>query len=282
MKIFFIKILNKLGLLKYLNLHFSVRFNNKKIYIPVINGIGKNSLFIAEGWKLSIFKLLLNLKEGTFIDVGVNIGQTLVVLKSADFDKEYIGFEPNPSCLYYLKQFISRNKFTNTTIYPVGLADKTQVFEFNFYDDNATDTSASIISDIRDSSTIYRTEFVPCFKFSDLNLPELKAISIIKIDVEGAELEVLNSLADSIIKYRPFILIEILPVYDISNTTRLNRQKAIEELLVSWRYKIFRIHKQVKSAVIRLEELAEIGVHDQIDLIDYILSPEEIASRVKL
>ena len=42
-----------------------------------------------------------------FIDVGVNVGQTLLKLKSISSEINYLGFEPNPNCVNYLKNLIT-------------------------------------------------------------------------------------------------------------------------------------------------------------------------------
>jgi len=270
-----IKVFNKLRLLKYFNLAGVSTINNKKFSIPVIKALGKENLNVSEQWMCKVLEKLLPLKKGVFVDIGVNTGQTLLKLKAVDLQRNYIGFEPNPNCVFYVQELIRINNFKNVTVFPVGLAEKTQLIELNFFTTAATDSFASIISDFRANSTVCRKEFIPCFKFSDLGLPAIDSISIIKIDVEGAELEVLNTLTQVIKEYRPFILVEILPVYEISNQNRLERQKQIEILFRGLQYQIYRIHKKGGIEIASLELISEVGIHSNLDWCEYILCPIE-------
>jgi FkbM family methyltransferase len=67
-------------------------------------------------------------------------------------------------------------------------------------------------------------EFVPVFHGKALTqfLPS-KVGSILKVDVEGAELEVIEGLKSWINETRPIIIIEVLPVYTVENKFRLQR-----------------------------------------------------------
>ena len=79
----------------------------------------------------------------------------------------------------------------------------------------------------------------------------LEKIDLIKIDVEGAELEVLESIKNLIKKHKPFIIIEILPVYSKENKSRLDRLKKIELLIDEFSYHIHLIRKNKKESYSR-------------------------------
>src|SRR5262245_40272959 len=91
-----------------LNYTRTVKLNGRSIRIPAINGMECD---ITEPWMLEILDGLLARTKGAFIDVGVNVGQTLVKVKSISIDRSYIGFEPNPACLYYVGELIKQNQF---------------------------------------------------------------------------------------------------------------------------------------------------------------------------
>ena len=270
----FIKLLYKIRLLKYFNLTTRIKVNRGSYKIPVINELGLDNITLSELWMSSILETIIAIKDGTFIDIGVNTGQTLLKVKSLKPDIKYIGFEPNPNCVFYAQQLISINKIENTTLYPVGVAEVTKLVELNFFTNESTDASATIIADFRPGSKIYRKEIIPCFEFKDINQDNFGTISCIKIDVEGAELEVIQGIKEIIVKDKPFVLIEILPVYEISNKDRMERQTALEETLNSIDYKMFRIHKNEEVGIKKLELIETIGVHSNIDWSDYILCNE--------
>ena len=102
---------------------------------------------------------------------------------------------------------------------------------------------------------------------------------IIKIDVEGAELEVLKGLKDQIDADRPFVMIEILPVYNRKNQQRLERQNEIQKLLSQWDYSIFRVIKS-DDKFIDLIEIDSFEVHSDLNLCEYILTPNERKSKL--
>ncbi|MDE3250404.1 MAG: FkbM family methyltransferase, partial [Bacteroidota bacterium] len=215
------------------------------------------------------------------IDVGVNVGQTLIKLRTVSTDTAYIGFEPNPLCVYYASELIKANKYNHTKLLPVGLFSHDGILELNLYSEGDTDQAASVIENFRPNQKVHRKMYVPVSNFENLaKILSADNISIVKIDVEGAELEVLQSLAPTLQSKRPFVLVEILPAYDASNTARITRQQQMEALLKTVGYTIFRVIKKDKNTIQRLEPLTEIGIHGNLDLCEYLLAPEELTSTV--
>jgi FkbM family methyltransferase len=270
---FLIKLLNKLSLLPFFNLHGKISLNNKNFKIPIIHGVGYSNLNISEPWMTELLKIILPIDDKKFVDVGVNIGQTLLKVKSVKSDIDYIGFEPNPNCLQYVDNLIRVNFLKNITIVPVGISSETTLGELNYYYDSSTDSSASMLSDFRPEQKIVKKEFIPLFDVSKLKqIINLIDISILKIDVEGAELEVLSSFKDIILENQPIILIEILPAYSLENTFRVNRQNEIEKLLFDSGYSIFRVVKNLEILV-DLMEINEIGIHSDLNQCEYVMIP---------
>jgi FkbM family methyltransferase len=220
---------------------------------------------------IDILRGLRPLFNGHFIDVGVNIGQTLIKVNAVFSDVNYIGFEPNPSCVHYVYELLRINKLEGYQIFPLGIGNKSEVLKLNFFSSDKSDSSASVIQNYRPNHVEDHFIYVPIFDIQAIRrfLP-LKETSIVKIDVEGAELDVLLSLADWIKEFSPIIILEILPVYSSKNTTRLNRQLRIEDLFRSAGYKMTRILKEGK---VRLELIDEIGIHSSMENCDYIVFP---------
>jgi len=278
MKIFILKILNKLKLLKFLNLTYTIKLNKKEIIVPIHGGIGFNNLVISEPWMIEVLSVLdLDQKE-LFIDVGVNIGQTLMKFKSVYPSMDYVGFEPNPSCVYYVESLINYNRWDNIHLVPSGISENVGLGILEHYADDITDSSASIVSNYRDNCTVYKRDIVTLLDVHSVESTwKGKKVSTIKIDVEGAELGVLKSFQHILKRDRPYLLVEILPVYDRENKERLGSQIAIEKILSTLDYKIYRIHKDSNNQLESIELIESVGIYSNLDWCDYIFSPNVLS-----
>lgn len=278
---FLIKVLKKLNAFKFFNFSISRKFGGQKFVIPVSDNIGYSNLSTSEPWMLDVLKIILPIDNGSFVDVGVNTGQTLLKLKSVSIEVDYIGFEPNPFCVNYVNTLITRNQFKKTTIVPVGISDKTEIGVLNFIDNSKADSSASMIANFRKDHVIERQEYIPLFKIEDLmDKINLDNIAVLKIDVEGGELEVLTSFKELLLKSNPIILLEILPVYTDDNTFRLERQNKILAILSNLNYSIFRVIKN-KDLFTGFEEVQDIGIHSDLDACDYVIVPNNKLDKFK-
>jgi FkbM family methyltransferase len=281
MNYFFARVINKLGFLKKLNFTVTRNVNGKDVVIPVLNGLGHGNLAISELWMCSLLQKVLTLKKGVFVDVGVNIGQTLVKLRTVDSTVEYIGFEPNPLCVYYSGELIKANRYANTKLLPVGLFNEDGVLQLNLYSEGDTDPAASVIDNFRPGEKVYQKIYVPVTRFEGVSaMLGITEMAIVKIDVEGAELEVLQSLENTLQSKRPFIFIEILPCYNKENTVRINRQAQLEQLLARLRYRIFRVIKKDNHTIQELLALDTIGIHGDLEMCEYVMAPEEFGAQV--
>ena len=275
---FFVKALHKLGILPALNLEAGINLLDQRLVIPVLGGQGFYNLDLSEPWMTRVLQGIQPFFKGHFIDIGVNLGQTLLKAHAVFGKINYIGFEPNPSCVHYVQELVRANKLTGYNIFPVGVSTETEVLKLKFFAADKSDSAASIVENYRPDQKEDHFVYVPVFDARSLRpfLPGATG-AIVKIDVEGAEWEVVSGLEDWIRDFRPLILMEILPVYSAENRFRLERQERIEALLRSLGYKMARIRK--KQPVL-LEPLEAIGVHAVIEDSDYIMYPSELAESV--
>lgn len=275
MKKLIIRLLRKLKLLKYLNFIISINVNNRPIKTPVNSGVGVSYLWLSEPWMISILNQISIEENSTIIDVGVNIGQTLVKLKSVYSEFNYVGFEPNPACVHYTEKLVEANNWKNIQIVPAGLAESFGVTILEHYSQDETDSSASIVSQYRASQEVFKKDIVTVIGSEQAQKFWLEEkVSLIKIDVEGAELGVLKGLEQTIIKHKPIVLIEILPVYSEENKERKANQDAIQNLINQIQYKIYRIHKNSDNSFKKIDFIEKFGIHSNLDWCDYILAPD--------
>lgn len=227
-----------------------------------------------ELWLDDTIRNILGSRPGAFIDIGVNVGQTLTKVKSINANTEYYGFEPNPTCCFYVNELIKREQYRNCKVIPVGLSDKAELLKLWLRSNS--DASASLVSDFREKSFYMLEKYVPVLEGDYiLNNLNIDSISIIKIDVEGGELEVIRGLRNSIAKYKPYILCEVLPVRDVNTEIggfRKIRQESLEKILAEENYKIYRIMHDG-----RILPLESIGIHSDLSLCDYVFATEQQA-----
>lgn len=275
----FIKVLRRIGIVDYLNLYVNASFDDGlKIVIPVLRGTGESNLTTTEPWMLDLFKSCRgHFDNGTFLDVGFNIGQTLIKYRAVFANTKYVGFDPNPFCSYYVRELVQCNRWTNIDLIPVGLSEQTAIKELFLYYESDADSTASIIKEFRGNTPVKQSFYIPVFDIRSITPIEkmIDSVSCIKIDVEGGELEVIQCCADLINRKRPLVLLEILPVYHESNKIRLDRQLKVEAIFRGLRYHCYLIVKSNQNRLQSLKKIDAIGINTDINQCDYIFVPEE-------
>lgn len=186
------------------------------------------------------------LKPGdTFVDVGANIG--LMTLRAANLvggEGKVYAFEPNPKTNEILRENIQKNNLFNVQVESFALGS--EIKEAIIYDRwDANRGAASLIKPEFEttSTSIMQTTFDDYFK-------NINQVNLIKIDVEGFELEVLNGAMQTLTNPEaPMLIIEC-------SSTRENTfgdsVKPLFDFITSLKdYKVFKL-SQGKKAVSKL------------------------------
>ena len=254
------KIFNKLGVYRT----YRVKVSDVTFNVPIYNRLGFANLNLKEPWMQELLKKIGS-EKSTFLDVGVNVGQTLMRWKAEYPKSKYIGIEPNTDCVSYVNKLITENNISNSVVLPVALGE---AIELNYLYISKTDPSDSAASTIENFRKNEDRKAIPIITMP-FNLLKESQFDIIKIDVEGAELEIIKSIFEQN-KIESVFVCEILPVYNSENSVRISRQKEIEHILASNEYSIFRIEKQNK---VRLKLISEFGIHSDLEACDYLFIP---------
>lgn len=268
MGLFFVRLLNKLGWLQGVNINVTRVVSGTAFLIPMRNKIGYTLLFDKESWMAEVLKRIAPI-GGAFVDVGANVGQTLLVAKSIQPNLQYIAFEPNAFCFAYLTELIQVNQLNNVTLLPVAIGGHDGPTTLYHSPGSPDDSSGSIIKEFRDTVGMAQTSVLSLTGNSLRFLLNIR-ISVIKIDVEGAELEVILNLLEVVQRDRPTIICEILPVYNESNTFRLKRQDELLREVTQLNYVLLRIHTNGA-----LKPINSIGIHDNLNDCNYLFVPKE-------
>ena len=244
-KLYFLKALKRLLLLSKFNFSLSRKLNGKKIYIPFINGTGLPNYTINKDFLDYLINAFVEECEGTFVDVGVNIGQSMLRVKTLMPDVDYLGFEPNATCVSYSQYLIKKNNFQNCHILNCALSTNIQLLKLN---KTLTDDSrASLVDQLRPDFFIDK-EDVLAIDYQSFFMN--KKISFIKIDVEGAEYEALKGMEAAINKHQPIIVCEILDSFndEILEFTQ-KRASQVYDLISSLDYRIIQLHKENQKII---------------------------------
>ncbi|MFP6898341.1 MAG: FkbM family methyltransferase [Roseibacillus sp.] len=262
----------KRAVARRLNFTLTKTLNGKRFRVPILGGLGAAMRHSHEPWMLQNLIEVEKHADGCFVDVGVNLGQTLLAVKSIRPDWEYVGFEPNPYCIFYVMNVVKANDLDACTVYPFGIGESTGAMDLRL--NSLTGGEGSIVAGFRSESQYKRRIKVPILgaEFLPDELMERK-VGVLKVDVEGGELDVFRAMVAVLEKNKPLIISELLPVGDPASeqgTFRKERQDALLTIFRDLGYRIIRLHIDGSR-----ELLDDIEVHSEIRLSNYLFVPAE-------
>jgi len=174
--------------------------------------------------------------EAVFVDVGAHLGG--FTLRAARRSRLVLAIEPDPRNYYYLIMNVSLNKLTNVIVMPFAAYSTTGIAKLNI----SRQSELSSITDMHRKKTV-STIWVPTMPLDNIvRICNLDRVDVVKIDVEGAEFEVIIGATQILRTYRPTLLIEI----------HGDRQLAeIMDYLVREKYSIEILHQHPEKPWIR-------------------------------
>lgn len=223
---------------------------------------------IDNGVELSLFetgtyeKGILNFIEenykgkGEFIDVGANIGLMSLFTASKFPESSVIGFEAHPKTFDILNSNIELNKLSNIT--PIQKALGSENGEVKIFDNWHVNRGGASIVVQGEGSDSFDVDLVTMNEELNGSSPEM-----IKIDVEGAELDVLKGANKLISEFLPTLIVEISELRETTNSESISIVEYIKSL---GDYKIFKLKggKERKSPLIEVLTHSDLPEHDNI------------------
>jgi len=152
-------------------------------------------------------------KDANCIDIGANLGHILMEIVAAAPRGKHFAFEPIPDLFTNLKKRFSGN----TTVYNYALSSKKGSATFNYYPNRpAVSGFKERNKQVGQEPTLLSVQME---KLDDI-IPEGLPIDLVKIDVEGAEYEVLQGAKRVLTQCKPLVLFECgLGGADVYGTT---------------------------------------------------------------
>lgn len=283
-------IARKFGLLKFINLRQSVEISGKTFEIPIMRGEGEDLIHVDTSFIYDILKLLEKfLPVEGFVDVGANVGQTLMELRSFSDHTRYIGFEPNPVAYSILEELNKTNNFQGQLL-SYALSDRNTTTAL--FKTCPTDGAATITPEFRPSR--YSGEdrhTVTSRRLDDVigGIAPLKKHFVLKIDAEGAEYKILMGASRCIFELRPIIICEVLHALEAQTLSLSRINKAdIQRFLGEHNYRIYQI--ELLSGEVYRENLKSLSPIEElpVDLYEnapttcnFLFAPEELSGVIE-
>jgi FkbM family methyltransferase len=140
------------------------------------------------------------------VDVGANIGCLTMLLASlVEASGLVVAVEPNPENIKLLEASRRVNGFDQVLVIQAAAGRRTGLLALNVSHSNGMTGELP-----EDADAVFASHPVPCFAL-DAILPKDRRIDLIKIDTEGAELNALMGLSETINRDRPVIVSEFSP-----------------------------------------------------------------------
>jgi FkbM family methyltransferase len=159
------------------------------------------------------------------IDIGANVGIfTIPLARAVGTDGAVWAFEPLPENVDRLRANVRDNELTNVRVVAAAASDTDGALSFQVAGDSAYGSTREVFSDWRTG----RSLTVPGVRLdSEWRACGMPHVSVIKIDVEGAELAALRGAQAVIRRCRPVLLVEA------ANSDELGK---IEKYLLPFNY----------------------------------------------
>lgn len=211
-----------------INFFYGNSFNRRKVvklkkygvkfFIDPFNFIG----LLIKDQKIYEYKItnyiFKNLKKNSiFFDIGCNEGYYSVIASKKNYSGKTYSFEPVKLLIKIIKKNLSLNNIKNCKIYNFAIGDENKSSKINIYHEK-NEGSSSIVTKYKYSNKTQKILIKSLDNFYKMNKFNFK-IDLIKIDVEGYELKVLDGMMNLI-----------------------NRRK-INKILVEYHYKVISMNE---------------------------------------
>lgn len=127
-------------------------------------------------------------KINTFLDLGANIGLTILWYKFFNPNLKVVAFEPDKYNYKILKKNIKANRLTNITVHDIALNDKKSQASFFTIFDNIQNLDSGLTLNQNFPYEKYKVKTDKLSSFIS------EPIDLVKMDIEGAEYQVFNDL----------------------------------------------------------------------------------------
>lgn len=265
-----------------LNLHFllpsavHIKMAKESFLVPLDREMGINNIDMDEFWMIGLLDRLDLDADSMFIDIGANVGQSLIKWKSIKPEGAYLGIEPNPDCVGYLLNLIRCNQWNDCQVLPFAVSNRNRESLLHLHFKDRSDRSASLLrSDFNVTKSIKVTARPLC-ELLDSKSPKARTRNIIKIDAEGSEYDIIKSISERLADRQDYYIIEILCLYN-------TREMRIEILRLFHKaaYRVYQIRKK-NDFLEDLKLVTRLDGEYPVEESDFLAVPESVSPNIDI
>ena len=151
--------------------------------------------------------------QGWFFDVGANVGMYSWEVREVSPLRKILAFEPDPENIKLLEKTLNGANFQNIEICKCALSN--QLAEISFFQDTLTSATGCVAGKDKPWIEQYLNSSANEIRVKTETLDSVvrqdRTPSLIKIDVEGHEIEVLQGGRNTLSEAKPLLIIESFP-----------------------------------------------------------------------
>jgi len=217
-----------------------IKFNNKKYKIKLRDLVDKSVLAeIFTEREYRVAEQIIKVAKDPILDVGAHVGFFILYCRAINESVRIYGLEPEPENFQMLAQNLKTNKIKEVKIFQQALALSSGYREFYLAEDNHNHSLLALslkkIKQVISAQTVNFSEFCQNNK--------IERLSLVKMDIEGGEYEILEKLPESDWQKIEAIILEY---HDFKNDFNDLNHKQLEQILRqnSFSVEIFPSHFQ--------------------------------------
>jgi FkbM family methyltransferase len=195
-----------------------LRLPTERIWVRIPEGWLKVDPYREQGYmhgiaEADLYQIIPTYKTAgcTFFDIGAHIGYyTLIGARIVGESGRVIAFEPDPENVALIREMVDKNGLTQVHIIPKAVWSRSGTVEFRR--STAGRMSGKVIAEgVPEGTGIASDETIFCSAvcLDDFCASREIIPCLVKIDVEGGELEVLRGASHLLAQHKPTLIVEI-------------------------------------------------------------------------
>ena len=140
------------------------------------------------------------------LDIGAYTGVYSLIASTTNLDSKILAFEPNPLLIENLRKNIEINQLQDRIeVFQIALGNSNESINLNYNEDTSMPFLGVLPKTV---GSTFTSHLVTQMRLDDIAI--LHKISLMKVDIEGSELEFLKGARSTILRDSPTIFIEAL------------------------------------------------------------------------